>query len=195
MRVFLAGATGVIGVRLIPLLAAAGHEVTGMTRNAGKADALRRLGAAPVVADAFDATAVRDAMLASAPTVVLDELTDLPDDEQQFRSGGASPNARIRRVGTRILLDAAHAAEVERFCVQSVAWPVGGDGGAAVAEMEEMVLAAGGVVLRYGQFYGPGTYHVDAPAPPRIHIDAAARRTVALLDAAPGSVVTIVDDA
>jgi hypothetical protein len=75
---------------------------------------------------------------------------------------------------------------------QSVAWTIPGDGGAAVAEMEEMVLAAQGVVLRYGQFYGPGTYHPDEPPPPpHVDIDTAAVRTVELLDAATG-IVTIV---
>jgi nucleoside-diphosphate-sugar epimerase len=185
----------VIGVRLIPLLTAAGHDVIAMTRAPGKAEEVRRLGAAPVIADVYDADAVRDTMLTAAPTIVLDELTDLPDDAKELRSVGGGPNARIRRVGTRNLLDAAHAAGVDRFFVQSVAWPIAGDSGAAVAEMEDMVLAAGGVVLRYGQFHGPGTYHPEPPAPPRVHIDEAARRTVALLDTAPSSIITVVDDA
>ena len=75
-------------------------------------------------------------------------------------------NARIRREGTRNLLAAAEAAGVDRFLVQSVAWTMSGDGGAAVAEMEQMVLAVDGVVLRYGQYYGPGTYYPTEPPPP-----------------------------
>lgn len=78
MRVFLAGATGVIGVRLVPLLVAAGHEVAGLTRSSGKAEALRALGAEPVVCDVFDADALRAAVVAFGPDLVLHELTDRP---------------------------------------------------------------------------------------------------------------------
>jgi nucleoside-diphosphate-sugar epimerase len=193
VRVFLAGATGVLGVRLVPLLVSAGHDVTAMTRSASKAEPLRALGTTPVVADVYDRDAVFSAVLAAAPTLVLDELTDLPDDEAQLTRVGGGANARMRRIGTRTLLDACASAGVERFFVQSVAWTIGGDNGAAVAEMEGMVLDAGGVVLRYGQFYGPATYHLEPPAPPRVHIDDAARQTVALLDTPASSIVTIVD--
>jgi nucleoside-diphosphate-sugar epimerase len=120
------------------------------------------------------------------------QLTDLPDDEARLREWRGA-NARIRRQGTRNLLAAASAAGVERVLAQSVAWTIAGDGGAAVEEMEQMVLAAGGVVVRYGQFYGPGTYHPNEPPPPRIHVDAAALRTVELLDA-PTGIVTVIDD-
>ena len=103
-------------------------------------------------------------------------------------------NARIRRQGTANLLAAARAAGATRFLAQSVAWRLDGDGGAATEELERSVLAAGGVVLRYGQFYGPGTYHEQAPPPPpRVHVDQAARRTVAALEA-PTGVLTIVED-
>ena len=79
------------------------------------------------------------------------------------------------------------AAGPARVLAQSIAWQLPGDGGAAVHEMEAMVLGAGGVVLRYGQFYGPGTYHqTEPPPPPRIHIDTAAQETVRALDAPPG---------
>jgi nucleoside-diphosphate-sugar epimerase len=194
VRVFLAGASGVLGVRLIPLLVAAGHDVTGMTRSPGKADPLRTLGATPVVADVYDADAVRSAVRAAAPTLILDELTDLPDDLDRLDEVAGRANARIRRIGTRNLLAAAAAAGVERFVVQSLAWTLAGDSGAAVAEMEQMVLDAGGVVLRYGQFHGPGTYHSGPPAPPRVHIDEAARQTVARLDAPKASIITVVDE-
>src|SRR5205814_1090120 len=103
-------------------------------------------------------------------------------------------NARIRREGTRNLLAAARAAGAEHFLAQSVAWPLPGDAGAAVEELERSVLEAGGVVLRYGQFYGLGTYYEQAPPPPpRVRVDEAARRTVEALGATSG-VITIVED-
>lgn len=185
MRVFLAGATGVIGVRLVPLLVGAGHDVAGMTRSPEKAELVRGLGAEPVVCDAFDAAALSTAVVAFAPDLVLHELTDLPDDPARIGNGEA--NARIRREGTRNLLAAARAAGARRFVAQSVAWELEGEGAVGKAELERLVLDAGGVVLRYGAFYGPGTYHPDDLAPPpRIHVDEAARRTVELLDAPSG---------
>jgi len=193
VRIFLAGATGVIGRRIIPLLREADHEVAGMTRSASNVAALRALGAEPVVCDVFDSERVRDAVTGFAPDLVIHQLTDLPDDAARIREAGGA-NARIRREGTRSLLDAADAAGVERFLAQSVAWTIPGDGGAAVAEMEQMVLTAGGVVLRYGQFYGPGTYHpTDPPPPPRVHVDTAAARTVASLTT-PSGVITITEE-
>jgi nucleoside-diphosphate-sugar epimerase len=193
MRIFLAGATGVIGRRLVPLLVAKDHVVAGMTRSANNVELLRALGAEPVVCDVFDAAGVRQAVLGFGPDLVLHQLTDLPDDEARIRDN-LGANTRIRREGTRNLLEAAALAGVHRFMAQSVAWTLPGDGGAAVAEMEQMVLAAGGLILRYGQFYGPGTYHPgEPPPPPRIDIDAAAARTVDALDAETG-ILTIVDD-
>jgi nucleoside-diphosphate-sugar epimerase len=190
MRVFVAGASGVIGLRLVPLLVARGHEVAGMTRTPAKAGRLRDLGAEPVVCDAFDAVALRDAVVAFGPDAVVNELTDLPDRPAAANEG----NARMRREGTRNLLAAAEAADASRFLAQSVAWRLAGEGGAAVEELERLVLAAGGVVLRYGRLYGPGTYYEDEPpAPPRVDVDVAARRTVSLLDA-PSGIVEITDD-
>jgi len=186
MRVFVAGATGVIGTRLVPLLVAAGHEVTGMTRSPAKADLLRQLGAEPLVADVYD----REALGRIAADVVVDELTDLPDDEEELLAH-PERNTRIRREGTRNLLAASEG--VPRFLVQSVAWDLGGDRGAAVREMEQMVLDRGGVVIRYGQLYGPGTFYEGTPPePPRVHVDEAARRTAELLEAESG-IVTVVD--
>ena len=191
MRVFLAGATGVIGVRIVPLLVAAGHEVAAMTRSSAKVDALRRLGAEPVVCDVYDADALREAVVSFRPELVLHELTDLPDDPARIRDGAA--NARIRREGTRNLVAAARAAAAQRFLAQSVAWELEGDGARAQSELERSVLGIGGVVLRYGRFHGPGTYHPDdLPPPPRVHVDEAARRTVELLYA-PTGVVEVVD--
>jgi nucleoside-diphosphate-sugar epimerase len=189
MRIFLAGATGVIGVRLVPLLVDAGHVVTGMTRSQDKADGLRSIGADPVVCDVYDADALREAVVAFAPDAVVHQLTDLPDDVASIPRFEAA-NARIRREGTRNLLAAARACGASRIVAQSVAWELGGDAGAAVREHERAVLDAGGVVLRYGQLYGPGTYFEDEePSPPRVHVDEAARRTVPALDAPPGLIL------
>jgi nucleoside-diphosphate-sugar epimerase len=194
VRIFLAGATGVLGVRLVPLLVAGGHAVAGMTRSPGKVDGLRALGAEPVVCDVFDADALRDAVVSFGPDVVMHQLTDLPDDAGRVGEHAAA-NSRIRRKGTRNLLAAAEAAGgVRQFLAQSIAWQLPGDAGAATKELERAVLDWGGVVLRYGRLYGPGTYFEgDAPSPPRIHVDEAARRTVAALDA-PSGVLTFVED-
>jgi len=195
MRVFLAGASGVIGVRLVPLLVAAGHEVAGMTRSSSKVASLRALGAAPVLCDVYDADALRAEVVAFGPDIVMHQMTDLPDDIADL-AAYMDGNSRIRRDGTRHLVAAATAAGADRFVAQSVAFPLPGDAGAAVAEHERMVLDAGGVVIRYGQFYGPGTfYEKEPPAPPRIHIDDAARRTMPALTAPGGAVVVTDEDA
>lgn len=193
MRTFVAGATGVIGVPLVKMLVQAGHAVAGMTRSPAKTDLLRQLGVEPVVCDVFDAEALREAVVAFAPDTVIHQLTDLPD-ERHHGGDYASRNNRIRREGTRNLLDAARHANVGRFVAQSVAWELSGDGGAAVAEHEKMVLEAGGVVVRYGMFYGPGTYHeADKPNPPRIQVEEAARRTLPALTARSGIIVITED--
>jgi hypothetical protein len=109
-----------------------------------------------------EAAALAEAVVSVRPDAVLDELTDLPDDEDsipEFRQA----NARARREGTRNLVAAARTAGVGQFLAQSVAWRLPGDSGAAVEELERSVLEADGVVLRYGQFYGPGTYYEQAP--------------------------------
>jgi nucleoside-diphosphate-sugar epimerase len=194
MRIFVAGATGVLGVRVVPLLVAAGHAVAGMTRSAEKADGLSRLGAEPVVCDVYDRELVIAAVVVFGPDLVMHQLTDLPDDVTLLpeRTGA---NARMRREGTRNLLAAAQAASAPRFLAQSVAWPLAGDSEAAKAELEESVLAYGGVVLRYGQLYGEGTYYPDSvPPEPRVQVDEAARRTVDVLYARTG-IVTILDPA
>jgi nucleoside-diphosphate-sugar epimerase len=192
MRIFMAGATGVLGIRIVPLLVADRHTVAGMTRSPEKAATLRMLGAEPVVCDVFERRALEEAIVSFRPDVVFDELTDLPDDVSLVRAYAAA-NARMRREGSRNVLAAARTANASRILAQSVAWQLPGEGGAAVAEHERSVLAAGGVVLRYGRLYGPSTYFEhEAPTPPRIHVDEAARRTVAALDAPPG-VLTIVE--
>ena len=109
MRIFLAGASGVIGVRLIPLLVRDGHEVAGMTRSSGKTAKLRELGAEPVVCDVFDAGALAQAVTAFGPELVMHQLTDLPDQADQI-AGFAARNNRMRTEGTRNLLAPACAA-------------------------------------------------------------------------------------
>jgi uncharacterized protein YbjT (DUF2867 family) len=194
VRIFVAGASGLIGVRLVPLLVEAGHEVAGMTRSPEKAGSLRDLGAEPVICDVFDAGALAEAVEAFGPDTVFHQLTDLPDNVADMASFGAR-NDRIRGEGTHNLLAAAVAAGAEQFIAQSIAWDQSDDARRAVtAGHERTVLQAGGVVIRYGQLWGPGTYYeTTPPARPRIHLDDAARMTLASLDAPPG-VTLVVDD-
>ena len=193
MRIFVAGASGVIGVRLIPLLIDGGHTVAGMTRSPQKAGSLRELGAEAVVCDVFDLDALTRALAAFGPDVVFHQLTDLPDSTEDLARFGER-NDRMRGEGTRNLLAAAAAARAGRVIAQSISWELPGESRRAVtAAHERAVLHAGGVVIRYGQFYGPGTFYPAAPPdPPRIHVDDAARQTLPALDVPPG--VTIVAD-
>jgi nucleoside-diphosphate-sugar epimerase len=142
MRVFLAGASGVIGVRLIPLLVAEGHEVAGMTRSPGKVEMLRELGADPVVCDVFDAGALTAAVTAFRTELIMHQLTDLPDTADQI-TDYRDRNNRMRTEGTRNLIVAMNAAGAERLIAQSIAWrpPAGGE---AVEEHERLVLEVGG---------------------------------------------------
>ena len=193
MRIFVAGATGVIGVRLVPLLVTGGHTVAGMTRSPGQAGLLRELGAEPVICDVFDLAALTRTVAAFGPEVVFHQLTDLPDaaaDLGRF----SDRNDRIRGEGTRNLLAAAATAKAQRVIVQSISWELPSENRRAItASHERAVLDAGGVVIRYGQLYGPGTFYPGAPPqPPRIHVDDAARLTLPTLAVPPG--VTIVAD-
>ncbi len=193
MRIFLAGASGVIGQRLIPRLVQAGHVVGGLTRSPSKTELLSHLGAEPILCDVFDREALIQAVRDFKPDVMLNELTDLPDDAAQI-SELADLNARIRTEGTRNLIEAARRSGSPKILAQSVAWQLpDGPDAQAVAELERSVLAEGGVVLRYGQFYGPGTYNEQQPPEePRVHIDRAAERTVEALGE-PTGVVVIID--
>ena len=182
MRVFLAGASGVIGRRLIPRLLEAGHEVTGMTRSPQKRELLRGLGAEPVVSDAFDAEAVRAALVAARPQAVIHQLTSIPQRIDPRTMGrDFATNDRLRSEGTRILVDAAQAVGVSRILAQSVAFAYApgpgpaarlheegdrlfvdapepfGRSARALAQLERTVTGAGGACLRYGYFYGPGS--------------------------------------
>jgi len=188
MRIFIAGASGVIGIRLVPLLVADGHTAAGMTRSPDKAGQLRDLGADPVICDVFDRDALIRAVAAFRPDVVFHQLTDLPDREDEIAAYG-DRNSRIRTEGTRNLIAAAGTA---RVIAQSISWELP-ENRATTAEHERAVLQAGGVVIRYGQLYGPGTYfEAGPPEPPRIHVDDAARQTVPALGVPPG--VTVVAD-
>ena len=171
MKIFLAGASGVVGRSLIPLLTAQGHTVSGTTRDPNKADLLRSLGAKPVVVDVYDRDGLFAAVRAARPDAVLYQLTDLTHLD-------FSATARVRTEGTRNLVDAVEAAGVLRMVTQSF-WGVyvPGEGLAdeetplyidapepwdriarPIAIMEQTVNELPeSVVLRYGLFYGPGT--------------------------------------
>jgi nucleoside-diphosphate-sugar epimerase len=180
VRVFVAGATGVIGRRLVPMLVADGHQVTGMVRSAQRVEALQALGAEPAIADALDAAAVRRAMSEARPDAVIHELTALPAriDPRKIERDFAL-NDRLRSEGTRHLVDAARAVGADRIIAQSIAFayapgPPGTVHGEqdplflqasppfkrsveALRDLDSAVLGARGVVLRYGYFYGPGS--------------------------------------
>jgi nucleoside-diphosphate-sugar epimerase len=210
-RIFLAGGSGAIGRRLIPLLVDAGHQVAATTRQIAKAEELRALGAEPVVVDVFDAAGLREAVLAAHPEVVIHQLTDLPAGLDPAKMGEAvTRNARIRDEGTRNLVEAAKAAGARRLVAQSIAWayaprpePHGeadpldsaAEGGRGISvggviELERQVLAAApltGVVLRYGHLHGPGT-GAETAADPAVHVDAAAHAALLAVErGAPGA--------
>jgi uncharacterized protein YbjT (DUF2867 family) len=194
VRVFLLGATGVIGQRLVPLLVGAGHDVAGMTRTPAKVDRLREQGAEPVVCDVFDLEALRVAVTRFEPDLVISQLTDMPDDRGRIPEQ-ADAMRRMYREGSRNVVATTVDAGAGRLIAQSVAWRLAGESALAVEEHERAVLAEGGIVIRYGRFFGPGTYFdADPPPAPRIHVDEAARRTVPALDAA-GGVVVVTEDA
>ncbi|MFD9790006.1 NAD-dependent epimerase/dehydratase family protein [Streptomyces sp. NPDC059070] len=179
MRVLVAGATGVIGRALVPLLTSVGHEVTGLSRSADRAAALARAGATSVVADALDPGALDRAVREAAPDAVVHLLTAIPAElnprtmPRQF-----ALTDRLRTEGTRNLIAAARAAGASRIIAQSVAFAYDPDGEglanedtplwhnppkqfrhalAAVRELEARTGDAGGLVLRFGHLYGPGS--------------------------------------
>jgi len=218
MKVLVAGATGVIGKRLVPLLLDHGYEVHGTTRAPARVDDLRRAGAHPIVLDAFDRTAVMQAVQTVKPGVLIHQLTDL--------SGGFAPeraadtlarNSRLRTEGTRNLVEAARAAGVRRLIAQSIAWVYApgrephreddalhlkAEGTLAVTvqgvlALEGAVLGAApidGIVLRYGWFYGPGANKVPAGTPP-LHVDAAANAAVLAVERGTPGVYNVAEPA
>jgi nucleoside-diphosphate-sugar epimerase len=129
MRVFLAGASGAIGRRLLPLLVRDRHEVTGTTRSTAAAAAIERAGATAAVLDVFDAESLAAAVREARPDVIIHQLTDLPREFDEAKLAAAYPkNARIRTEGTRNLVAAAQAASARRFIVQSIAFAYAGGG-------------------------------------------------------------------
>jgi 2-alkyl-3-oxoalkanoate reductase len=236
MRVMVSGASGAIGRFLIPQLVEAGHEVVGLTRRRDKADALGARGARGVVVDALDREAVRQVVLDAAPEAVIDQLTSLPRDYDLRDPHLYDANDEIRSKGTPALHDAAREAGARRFVMQSVAFLYAPEGDWVKSEDAPMwmdapmpfarsvrVLADNeqritgdpdveGVVLRYGFFYGPGTYYapdgsIAAQVRKRqfpivgkgqgmmsyVHLRDAAAATVAALDRGRG-IYNVVDD-
>ena len=181
MRVFVAGASGAIGRPLVRRLVAAGHDVTGITRSRDRASAISELGARGLVCDVFDGDALTRAMGESGADVVVHQLTALPHALDPRRQGVYDATNRLRTEGTRLLIEAGRAAGATRIVAQSIAFLYAPEGGwikdesapvtrgasgpfgsalAALAELEAQVLGAddmGGLVLRYGYFYGPHT--------------------------------------
>lgn len=205
-RIFLAGASGAIGKSLLLQLREAGHCVVGATRSASKCAVLRSLGAEPAVVDVFDAAGLQRAVQAARPGIVIHQLTDLPKDLDPGKMPAAIVrNARIRREGTRNLVMAALAAGARRLIAQSIAWAYApgpephsetdpldaeAEGDRAISvqgviELEAAVLGSpplDGIVLRYGQLYGPGTHSEHATGAAPVHVDAAARAAVLAID-------------
>ena len=219
----------------MPALLAAGHEVTGTTRSSERAGAIADAGATPVLVDAFDAPALARAVAAARPDAVVNQLTDLPHaPSARGMKAAYAANNRARGEGGRNLLAATRAAGVERYVAQSVAFfcrPTGapglrdedtplwtdapgmiGEAAQVVEQTERDALAAGGVVLRYGFFSGPGTWYTHDSAIAAlvrkrrfpivgegagvysfVHVDDAAAATVAALDASAG-IYNVTDD-
>jgi 2-alkyl-3-oxoalkanoate reductase len=238
MRVFVAGGRGAIGRPLVPRLVAAGHEVSGTTRSEESAEAIRAAGARAVVCDALDAEALREAVMEAAPEVVIHQLTALPDRFDPRDDEMYYPTNRLRSEGTRNLIDAARAAGARRLVWQSIAFayapaaqpevmdedarlalrapPPFGDGVRTIDEMERAVVGAEGfegLVLRYGWFYGPGTYYADDGSVAHdvrkrrfpvigkgtglfsfVHVDDAASATVAAVERGAPGIYNVVDD-
>jgi nucleoside-diphosphate-sugar epimerase len=232
MRIFLAGATGVIGRPLVPQLLQAGHEVTALARTPEKAAALREQGVETAVADAFDADGVREAVVSARPEVLIHQLTALPREMNMRKyAEQVKPTSRLREETTPIFLAAAREAGARRAIFQSISFMTAPEGPPVVDEtapvfsspiskstvaMERFVLEAEaleGVVLRYGFFYGPGTYYapdgfmvnlvrkrqmpIVGSGEGRtsfIHVDDAAAATVRALDHGGPGIYNITDD-
>jgi nucleoside-diphosphate-sugar epimerase len=238
MRVFVAGASGAIGRSLLPQLVAAGHEVTGTSRSERGAEAIRGTGGRAAVCDALDPDALRDAVDAAAPEVVVHELTALPARFNPRNPRLYDATNRVRSEGTENLVTAACAAGTRRLVCQSIAFAYApgprpevkdeeaplfldapapfGEAVRVIQAMERTVLEAEGlegVVLRYGWFYGPGTYYAEDGGTAQevrrrrfpvigkgtglfsfIHVDDAAAATVAATERGAPGVYNVVDD-
>ena len=217
-QIFLAGATGAVGRRMLPLLRAAGYEVTGTTRVASKAEELRAAGIIPAVVDVFDASALKAAVAAARPDVIVHQLTDLPHGlKAELMAEGLIRNARLRIEGTRNLVDAALGAGARRFIAQSIAfvyapgrephdesdplmspaeepWRCTMEGVVTLERLATSTPGLDGIVLRYGMFYGPGTGFEVAPGKPAVHVDAAAKAAMLAIEGGTPGVYNIADD-
>jgi 2-alkyl-3-oxoalkanoate reductase len=183
MRIFVAGATGAVGQHLVPALIQAGHQVTATTRSTAKAQNLRETGATPAIVDGLDRDAVLRAVADAKPDVIVHQMTSLASMRsfRKFDQEFAVTN-QLRTAGTDYLLEAAQAGNVGRFIAQSyIGWnnartgsmikteedpldpdpiPATRQSLRAIRHVEQAVPAAGGIVLRYGSFYGPGASDV-----------------------------------
>jgi nucleoside-diphosphate-sugar epimerase len=217
MKIFLAGATGAIGRRLIPLLREAGHDVVGTTRSAEKADALRAMGFEPVVVNVFDAPALSRIISTVRPDIIVHQLTDLPYGLDPAKMAEATQrNARIRSEGTQNLASAAVQSGVPRMITQSIAWmyapgaephpetdPLDLDASgsraitvAGVAALERLTVSSSpiaGIVLRYGHLYGPNT-GTEMADPPSLHVDAAAVAALLAIEKGKPGIYNIAED-
>jgi nucleoside-diphosphate-sugar epimerase len=198
VKIFLAGATGVVGQRLAALLRDAQHEVVGTTRTPAKVRILRTLGITPTVVDVFDPDALAQAVMRARPDVVIHQLTDLPSAPGTPGYPAAQEaNRRLRVEGTRNLVQAARMSGAGRVVAQSIAFiyalgtgmhgeddplDIAAEGvrqltvqGIVALEREALGTPdIDGIVLRYGYLYGPGTWYDVPPKPPSVHVDAAA---------------------
>jgi nucleoside-diphosphate-sugar epimerase len=197
-RIFIAGATGAIGRPLCRLLVRDGHAVFGATRRVEKSDKLRALGVTPMIVDVYDAQRLKEVVVDIHPDIVVHQLTDLPYALEASKMAEARiRNARLREEGTHNLVMAAAAVKAKKFIAQSIAFayapgtppfeeshPLNVDSSddaaatsaRAVASLESQVLNGpfGGVVLRYGKLYGPGTGFDQPAAGGPLHVHAAA---------------------
>jgi nucleoside-diphosphate-sugar epimerase len=219
-KVFLAGASGVVGTALVPLLVEAGYEVYGTTRHIERTDAIREAGAHAVLVDIFDRETLANAIECIAPTIVVHQLTDLPPGLDPKRMGEATArNARIRTEGTDNLVSAARAAGCQRIVAQSIAWAyaagptpyaetqpldTSAEGGRAITvggivALERWVLSlnesgGSGTVLRYGNLYGPGTGRDTAEGASPVHVEAAAWAALLAVQRSTRGVFNIAED-
>src|SRR5262245_18427660 len=218
MKIFLAGATGVIGRRLIPLLRQAGHAVTGTTRSAERLTDLQKAGAEAVLVDVFDAAALADSVARAAPHVVIHQLTDLSASQDPAAMDAARErNARLRIEGTRNLMAAAKSAGAGRVIAQSIAWLYAGSAKPhseidpldmnvtgmalrtveALIALEQAVLGTPpveGIVLRYGRLYGPGTCFSAPSGPGSLHADAAAQAALLAVTQGTAGIYNVAED-
>jgi nucleoside-diphosphate-sugar epimerase len=187
LQILVAGASGVLGRSTLPHLHR--HELVGLTRTESKRRLLEDLGAEAVVCDAHDREGLIRVVRRARPNVVVNFLTDLA-------AGSGEANTRIRREGAANLLAAAEAAGAVRLVVESVAFPLEGEAGRAVEELERATRAFRGeaLIVRFGRFWGPGTFHRDRPEPPAVQIDRAGVEAARLMTTADPGTYVVTDE-